>query len=747
MSLEETSKKLSRSRLSQPLLAMEKLIQPIVGVFSKQNHGSLANRILVLQLLWAIIIYVLVIGALWFATNLVIEKSERHQAEAWIAKLDEMGIPIYAANDPAQLKDIITYLRNFPEVANAQYLDSSGTKILAEYNRKDSMINTFAPLPPDVIRNLARTDVQRKTLYFENGGESKMRISAPIWIKSIASDGLINYSLDEKSKEKVKTIGFINIVLDYSSTSAYLNNNIVKASIFIALMMFITAFGARTMVRRALKPLSELEEPLTRLANGETNVTVNTTGDEEIARIGVALNTTIKALKERDETLLRLANQDPLTGLANRKYFIERLENEIKRTARGHGSGALFFFDLDRFKNINDTYGHAAGDHLLVQISKLLSKRIRESELLARFGGDEFTMLAYNVDQKTAREIAESFIDLMRDFSFHEAEDMLKIYFSIGITIINDGQLTVEDYLKEADAAVHQAKAQGRNGYHMFVRGKTHSDAEIDVGWLERLQDVLCNRKAILYYQPLAGLKGQSQDINEVLLRLPDSNDNDHVISPSSFMPAAERFGLMADFDYLVIGMAARCLEEQKNPLAAMSINLSAQFFSKYDIPEFLEDIVRAQRITPSQLIFELPAHFVVRNIDKLQAIITKLAQLGYRFAIDDFGMGFLSFDYITHFPVHFLKIDSGLIERIATDHIARATVRAIVDVANELKIQTVAKSVSHEACVSLLRELGIDFAQGNYIAVPGPEFRLNVGNVNNKVGAITDMLRLVNSQ
>lgn len=742
MSHGESSSQESDSRRLLQLLAMRKTVHPIVSVLSKQRHGSLANRILALQFLWAIIIYVLVIAALWFATNLVVEKSERYQAEAWVAKLDEMGIPIYAANDPAQLKDIISYLRNFPEVANAQYLDSSGTKILAEYTRKNSPKNNFAPLPPEVIHDLSRTDVQQKTLYFEKGGDSRMRISAPIWVKSIANDGLINYSLDEKSDEKVETIGFINIVLDYSSISAYLNHNIFYASMFIALMMFITAFIARAMVRKALKPLSELEEPLTRLANGETDVTVNTNGDEEIARIGVALNTTIKALKERDETLLQLANQDALTGLANRKFFIERLEHEIKRVARSGSRGALFFFDLDRFKNINDSYGHAAGDRLMVQITKLLNQRMRESDLVARFGGDEFTLLAYNVDQKKARKIAESFIELMRNFTFHEAGDMLKINFSIGITIIDNGKLTAQDYLKEADAAVRQAKAQGRNGYRIFARGKTQSDAEFDVGWHERLQEVLHKRQAILYYQPLSGLKEQSDAISEVLLRLPDSNDT--VINPSSFMPAAERFGLMADFDSMVISMAAQCLADLKNPHAATSINLSAQFFSKDDIPEFLESLVRTYHIAHSQLIFELPAHFVVRNIDKLQAIITSVAQRGYRIAIDDFGMGFLSFDYIKHFPVHFLKIDGALIEHITADNIARATVRAIVEVANELKMQTVAKSVGDEASVGLLRELGIDYAQGNYIAVPAPEFRMRTVHANNSTGEIGDRPRLV---
>lgn len=719
--LDKTVARLNRLRRLLADIELRKIPQTIITRFAHKGPKSLANRILLLQLVWALLIYVLVIAALWFATNLVIQNSVRHQGEGWIAKLDEMGIPIYATDDPAQLAEAISYLRNFPEIARAQYLDDTGKEVIAEYTRKSGTISDFAPLTDAIIQKLGRVDVEQKTLLFEKGGNSQMRISAPIWVKSISSDGMIDYHLDKKSGEKIETIGFIDIVLDYSMISSDLNRNIIYASMLIAVMMFVAAIVARVMVHWALLPLSELEEPLTRLASGETDVTVNTTGDKEITRIGIALNTTIGALKERDEALRGLANHDALTGLVNRKYFVEQLEQEIKKVARGGGSSALFFFDLDRFKNINDTYGHAAGDRLLTQIAKQLNRRIRENDLVARFGGDEFTLLAYNVDLTKAQEIAESFIALMRDFTFYEAGEMSKIYFSIGIAIIDDGNLTASEYLKEADAAVHQAKALGRNGYRIFARD-TQGASESGVGWNERLQEVLHKHQAILYYQPLAGLKGQNENIHEVLLRLPDMKLQ--VISPGAFMPAAERFGLMSEFDREVIRMAALALAGEKKPPAVFSVNLSEQFFVKDDIPEFLDEITGAHQIAPSQFIFELSERYIVRNIDKLQVILAMLNKRGYRFAIDDFGAGFGSFNYIKQIPVHFLKIDSALIEHITEDNIARVTVHAIVEVAAELNMQTIAKNVVDEAGVILLRELGVDFAQGNHIAVPSPQIR-----------------------
>ncbi len=719
---EAAGARLNRLRGNLGRIEFRKIAQAVIVRFARNGSQSLTNRILLLQFVWAICIYILVIAALWFATNLVIESSIRHQGEGWIAKLDQLGMPIYATDNPAQLKKAIGFLRDFPEVAQAKYLNETGKKVVAEYTRKSGFIDGFAPLTDDVIRKLARVDVDQKTLLFEKSRNSQMRIIAPIWIKSIANDGMIDYSLNRKSGERVETIGFIEVALDYGTITSDLNRNIFYASTLIAVMMLAAAIVARVMIRWALMPLSELEEPLTRLANGETDVTVRTSGDKEIARIGIALNTTIGALKERDEALRRLAIHDALTGLLNRAYFVERLGQEIRRIGRSSNTGisALFFFDLDRFKNINDTYGHAAGDRLLIQIAKLLSQRIRENDLFARYGGDEFTLLAYDIDQNSVQELAESFIALMRDFVFYEAGDMIKIHFSIGISFIDNGSLTIQEYLKEADAAVHQAKTLGRNGFRIFARDAHSVVEETGVGWHERLLEVLRKEQTILYYQPLSGLKNQHKHLHEVFLRLPDTEQK--VISPGAFMSAAERFGLMPEFDSQVIRKAARVLAGLNDPQVVLSVNCSEQFFAKDDIPEFIDEIVGTQHAEPTQFIFELSQNYIVRNIDRLQAILTVLAQRGYRFAIDDFGAGFGSFNYIKKFPAHFLKIDSSLIEHITADKIAQKAVRAIVEVAAELNMQTIAKNVADDYSIALLRELGVDYAQGNHIGIPSPQ-------------------------
>lgn len=681
---------------------------------------SLANRILALQFIWAISVYILFIAALWFATNLVIENNVRHQGENWIAKLDELGIPVYASNDPGQLADAISYVRNIPEILSAQYLDISGKKLTSAYKRKNSSLTDFAPLTVETLEKLKRTDIEKKEIIYEKGKNSQMRISAPIWIKSIANDGMIDFSLKNKGKEKIETIGFIDIVLDYSKISSEINRNLTYASLIIALLMIVAAYVGRRMVRWALNPLSDLEEPLTRLANGETDVTVKTSGDREIARIGIALNTTISALKQRDDELRRLANHDGLTGLVNRKYFVEQLEKEIGRIASSNESSALFFFDLDRFKYINDTYGHAAGDRLLVQIAKLLTQRTRGKDLVARFGGDEFTLLAYNVDQKGAIEIAEAFMQIMRTFNFYEAGDMLKIHFSIGISMIDNGTFSSHDYLKEADTAVHEAKTHGRNGFRLYKRGALHSTQEFGTGWHERLQNVLLHSQTLPYFQTLIGLKNQSEKIREVFLRIPDTEQG--VLRPGAFMPAAERFGLMGEFDKQMIRKVAEVLAVQNDPNLVFSLNLSEQFIDDENIVPFLKSIIDDHHVSPKHFIFELPEQHIVRNIDRLQFIIPALSELDFRFAIDDFGAGFASFNYIKQLPVHFLKINSSLIERINENHIDRILVHSIVEIAIDLNMQTIAKFVTDNESIDMLKKVGIDYVQGNFIAYPAAQ-------------------------
>ncbi len=691
-------------------------------VLATKGPRSLANRILLLQFVWALVVYVLVIAAMWYAANSVIESTLRNQAEGWAVKLDEMGIPFYVSSSPDTLKEGINDLRNFPEVLGVRYLDAHGSEVIAEYRRPGVASESFRGIDAVLVERIA-AQLQEKGKYFEfeKGAEAQVRVVAPLLIKSIASDGLLNFSLDNAVREKKEVIGYLSLILDYSAATRQLNRNLIYASAIIAALMFLAAFVGRVMIRWALRPLLRLEEPLSRLANGEIDVTVESSGDREIAQIGRALNTTIGALRERDETLRRMANHDALTGLVNRKFFIEQMEKELMRIGEQKGSSALFFFDLDRFKHINDTYGHAAGDRLLVQIADLLRKRLRDDDVLARLGGDEFVALVHNVNRKSAQEIGASLVSTMQDFTFYEGVDALKIHFSVGITMITDGRATPHHYLKQADIAVHEAKSQGRNRYFMYQPDIAPREEQYDSGWYERLKEAISNEQFRFYFQPLIGLKGQPERIYETLLRLPDARHG--VLVPGGFFPAIERFGLMPALDHYVLRKAFQVLEEAHDTEMILSVNCSGNIFDDNSFTDLAAELLAAHKVKPQQLIFEVSEQVAVRHMERLRPAVQKLTAMGFRFAIDDFGAGFASFSYLKQFPVHCLKIHGALIDRVALDPVDKITISSIISMAKELGMETVAKFVPNEETLLLLREMGIDYAQGDYLGEPKPGF------------------------
>ncbi len=685
---------------------------------------SLANRILILQIVWAVVFGMLVIGSLWWGSSKVIEGSFQRQGEGWIKKLDELATPLYASQDKEYFAETVDYLRNFPEISSVQYFDQSGTVPIAEYYRDTQNPPQSFQYSEQDIAGLQVTDGAIKPQLFnssENG--SVFHISAPIWIKSVVSDGMFDFSLDEPAEEIIEVIGILRVGLDYSRYQQELETNVLRGSALIILLLAVAAYIGRQLIRWALRPLLQLEEPLNKLAQGETDVEVQSSGDREIAQIGMVLNTTISALRERDETLRRMANHDSLTGLINRNYFSEQVEIELKRIGRDGGSSALFFIDLDRFKFINDTYGHAAGDRLLIAVSNLLKQRMREGDLIGRFGGDEFTALVHRVDRQQAGEVATDLLKLMQEFQFHEADEPLRIYFSIGIAVFDNALQTSHDIFLRADAAVHEAKNRGRNRFHFYEGAEDNVVAAKDHGWHERITKMLEQQSLLLYYQPVMGLSQRAERFCEVLLRMPDGKHD--VLLPAAFFPAAERFGLMAEVDRQVIRKAATWLASFSERDVVLSINLSLQSFDEGEcLEEYLAQIIEEFCLDSRQFIFELDESVAVRNSEKVRPVMEQISRLGCRFAVDNFGAGYASFEYLKHCPVDYLNIDRSLIEKLMQEPVNQITVRAIVEAAQLLGKQTIAKFVQDELTIQQLKKFGVDYAQGNFLceAVPTAE-------------------------
>lgn len=694
----------------------ERVRQMLPKGLVRRFGASLANRILLLQLGWAIAVYLMVSAGLWWGTVHIIEQSLHRQAAGWLAKADELGTPLYASQERAGVEASLKSLANIPEIISVHYFDASGSKLVYEYWREKGAAPNSPVFMTEEIAGLQHAPGASKPILFhkEAGSIATFRASAPVWIKSLRSDGLLDFSLEETAQESVKTIGYISMRLDYGRLVSDFVKNVLWVSAIIAMLLLAFLLFGQFIIRWALRPLTQLEAPLVRLASGDTSIQVESSGDREIAQIGRALNTTINAVRERDEMLRRMANQDALTGLANRSFFDEALQAELQRVIEGGGSSALLFIDLDRFKHINDRYGHATGDRLLVQVAELLRGRMREHDLVARFGGDEFMVLVRDVDIHAAMEIAASLIGLMQNFYFHQAGESLRIYFSIGVAMIDPTSQSAHEVLLHADAAASEAKRRGRNRFEMYA-AQDAALSDDTAGWRGRLQRCLNDDALVLNFQPVIDVSDGSTCHYEVLVRMPDGGGR--MIAPSAFMADAERYGMMADVDRQVVRKTAEVMAQQGNDM--FSINLSAHTLQDSEFPRYLSSVLAEHQVAASRLLVEIAEQELVHHFEQVRQQMEALVAAGVNIIIDDFGAGLSSLAYLKRCPVSYVKIDSRVINAAADDKIDQVAIKAIVEAAASRGIRNVAKFVQNQAALDLLRELGIEYAQSYFLAPP----------------------------
>ncbi len=452
---------------------------------------------------------------------------------------------------------------------------------------------------------------------------------------------------------------------------------------------------------------------------------------------------TERRILERE--LLWQANHDPLTKLCNRSYFEKHLEDEVSRLKRSTETSALLYLDLDRFKYINDTAGHAAGDRLLIDISQHLQSRIRDSDMLARLGGDEFAILMHNVDKGRVHTMAEHFREILQQHTFVHGERTFKVNGSIGVALMDRHTPSPGDVLANADIACHLAKGKGRNQTHLYCAENDEKVAmHLELGWSARLQDALRDGNFVLHYQPILAVA----DINaegaaaatgdlwkhitqacpqtslqyEVLVRL--VNPRGEIVYPGTFLPTAERFGLIHQIDAWVLTHAVKKLAElnQQGKGTTLSINISGHSLDANHIVPVLRTLLEKYQLAAGSLVFEITEASAIANIDAARKLINELREFGCRFALDDFGSGFSSFFHLKHLPVDFVKIDGQFVQGMGTNAADRAIVSSINDIAHSFGKRTVAEFVENADVLRLLQESGVDFVQGYHISPPSSD-------------------------
>jgi diguanylate cyclase (GGDEF)-like protein len=425
------------------------------------------------------------------------------------------------------------------------------------------------------------------------------------------------------------------------------------------------------------------------------------------------------------------AAHDPLTGLVNRRELARQAQAlTVTEPLPPHQQKphALLYLDLDQFKIINDRCGHAAGDALLRQVAKLLSDHVRDSDILARMGGDEFALVLKHCQARHATMQAERLRNAIQKLVFVWNGQRYGISISVGIAVFRCLDTnSFNQALSLADAACFLAKEKGRNRVQMYHT----SDAELirqqrDMDWAARLRDCLEQGRIQLYGQRIVDLRADSNSTIErweLLARLVDEQGS--VVAPGTFIPAAERYGLMPTLDRHVIRLAFTALHAlpvEQRERTVFFINMSGMTLSDESLPESIEQMLNAlPGLDPRSVCFEITETAAMSNLAASRAAMLRLIALGFSFALDDFGSGVSSFAYLRQLPVRYIKIDGEFITHLEHDPVSRAMVEAMTKVAHTMKIETVGEFVENEDIARMLRELGIDYGQGFGLHKPEP--------------------------
>ena len=453
----------------------------------------------------------------------------------------------------------------------------------------------------------------------------------------------------------------------------------------------------------------------------------------QAAAAALAGRRAVQRLRETSGEMHFHATHDALTGLVNRSEFETRLRRVLQNAGEDRSEHALLYIDIDQFKLVNDSCGHAIGDLLLQQVAKLFGDAIRTRDTLARLGGDEFAIILEHCRTEQAQRIAQQICETMSSFRFSHDNRSFRVGASIGLVPVDDRWTTTAAIMQAADASCYAAKEGGRNRVHLWFDTDTAIRVRAgEMQWAMRIEHALDHDQFVLHAQRIEELGTKSHGVRaEVLLRM--LQDDGGLVPPGAFLPAAERFHLASRIDRWVLQNALAWLQELPDARAirTLSINLSGhsigdRAFHRHAIESFR---AAGPRIC-AQVCVEITETAAVTNMADAALFIEKIRALGVQVALDDFGAGASSFGYLKTLPVDYLKIDGQFIRDVVDDPLDEAAVRCFAEVAAIVGVKTVAEFVDRPEVLAKLRAMGIDYAQGFLLHRPGPLDELLSGEV-----------------
>ena len=423
--------------------------------------------------------------------------------------------------------------------------------------------------------------------------------------------------------------------------------------------------------------------------------------------------------RQTAEQLIYLAERDALTGLYNRRRFEDELARFLSESDRHQRQGALLFFDLDEFKYINDTFGHRAGDSVLIRVAGEVGALTRKSEVLSRLGGDEFGVLMPDASVVDAEKLAERIVRAVSQIPFRLDGQNLRLTTSLGIAMYPKQASSAEELIAHADAAMYQAKESGKNAWSVYRPERDGSREMITrLSWNDRLARAFEKDLLRLHFQGVYHAQDGSLSHLEVLIRMVDEQDPARLIMPGHFIPYAEKSGKILDIDRWVLGQSIALLARAPG-MPPLAVNISGRSFDQPTLPHFIAEALQQAGVAPGRLMVELTETSAVSDLQDAERFIEALRKTGCGTCLDDFGSGFASFAYLKHLKADVLKIDGLFIRDLPNDRDNQVFVKAIVDVARGLGKRTVAEFVENEETLEMLRRFGVDMVQGYHLDMP----------------------------
>jgi len=561
---------------------------------------------------------------------------------------------------------------------------------------------------------------------------------APITRTEVVVD---DFSLvDERAAQpdsQTRLLGWVGLDVSRNATIKSQRDAILRSLAILLAGLGVSLYLAWRIGRQITRPILALTHTVSRIGEGHLDERVAQTGQAELGSLQRGVNhmaTHLQSMQDQmqekiDQATARLvyqASHDALTGLINRREFEQRLERTLLSALQQDREHALCYMDLDQFKVINDSCGHAAGDELLRQLALLLKGNLRERDTLARLGGDEFALLLENCSIPDALAVADTFRAEVQRFRFKWGDRIFNVGMSAGMVAINRDSGTAASLLSAADAACYVAKDSGRNQIHVY-ESSSHDLARHrgEIQWVTRIQRALEEDRLRLSWQEIRRTDsvGEPPCHVELLLRMVDDDGSE--ILPMAFIQAAERYSIMPSLDSWVIEetlrLCQRYLEATLERHCMFAVNLSGASLKD---PTFRSRLLERLQSNPAQgphLCFEITETAAIGNLAVVNEFIEAMREFGCSFALDDFGSGLSSFIYLKNLKVNYLKIDGAFVRDITTNPIDRSMVEAIHRIGHQMGLKTVAEYVESAQTLAMLREIGVDYVQGNGVHCPEP--------------------------